>query len=111
MIFRITGPLFELVSIDGAVVASGELRCYHGHWTLRAGYVKPTYRGLGYQRQLIRARITSAVEHGAKRVLVWVNPRNSYSLNNLIAEDFRFMARPMRTFDGAPHVALERITS
>ncbi len=107
MILFHNNTLFELR--DGTMtVASGELRCYHGHWTLRAGWVHPLYRGQGFQRDLIRARVTKAASNGAKRVLAWVKPTNSYSLNNLVAEGFRFMPRPMRTFDGVKHVALER---
>lgn len=110
MTLLITGPLYEL--LDGPIVAaSGELRCYHGHWTLRAGYVVPRYRGQGLQRRLIRARVDHVIAKGGKRVLAWVNPTNSYSLNNLVAEGFRFIKRPMRTFDGAKHVALERTLS
>lgn len=100
------GAVFQLV--DGIVpLASGELRCYRGHWTLRNGWVSPRHRGNGYQRRLIRARVRYARTLGAKRVRVWVLPTNAYSLNNLVAEGFRFARSRPRQFDGRAHVALE----
>lgn len=99
------GTTFRLM--DGSrVAASGVLRCYHGHWTLREGHVAPAYRGRGFQRRLIRARVHSAASRGAERVLVWVNPTNHRSLNNLVAEGFRFMGPTQRMFEGKRHVGL-----
>lgn len=100
------GAVFQLV--NGIVpLASGELRCCRGHWTLRNGWVSPLHRGNGYQRRLIRARVRYACQLGAKRVRVWVRPTNAYSLNNLVAEGFRFVRSQPRQFDGRAHVALE----
>ena len=88
-------------------VASGELRCYHGHWTLREGHVLPKWRGQGFQRILIRARLDQARLNGAKRVLAWTRPTNSYSLNNLVAEGFRFIPGRVRRFDGVEYMGLQ----
>ncbi len=96
---------------EGKIIARGDLCCYHGTWTLRRAYVLPAYRGRGLQRTLIAKRVWYAQSHEARRVVAWVNPRNAYSLNNLVSCGFRFVKRPMRTFDGVKHVMLERVLS
>ncbi len=103
-----TGPLFTIR--DGLrIVASGEIRCSHGIWTLREGWVVPSHRGRGLQRRLIRARLHYARRKGARRVVAWVLARNCYSLNNLVEVGFRFTRRCHRVFDGAKHLNLEYV--
>lgn len=101
------GPFFAMNVYAEGTVASGEVHCYHGTWTLRKGWVAPKWRGHGFQRMLIKQRLEYAQKHGAKRVRTWVLPTNSYSLNNLVAEGFRFIHRKARVFDGKTHVGLE----
>lgn len=100
------GQVFQLV--DGFLpLATGELYCCRGNWTLRGGWVRPGHRGRGYQRRLIRARVRHARKLGAKRVRAWVRPANVYSLNNLVAEGFRFVPGRPRRYHGRAHVGLE----
>ncbi len=101
-----TGPRFE-IRHESKLAASGEIRRYHGSWTLREGYVKPAFRGRGLQRRLIRARLRYAKDRGALSVVVWVEGRNSYSLNNLVEEGFRFTRRCQRAFGGIKYLNLE----
>lgn len=93
--------------VGKAIIAAAELHCYGGVWTLRKCRVAEAYRGRGLQRRLIRERVWAAYRKGAKQVRAWVDPRNSYSLNNLVAEGFRFLPQAPRVFDGVEHVALE----
>ncbi len=97
------------ITRDGQTAARGDLRCYHGTWTLRNGWVAPAYRGQGFQRRLIMDRLSYARTARARRVIAWVDPRNAYSLNNLVVCGFRFLKRPMRAFDGVKHVMLEHV--
>ena len=99
------GKVFKI--IDGDVIAaSGEIHCYHGYWTLLSGFVSPEYRGRGFHRRLIRARVKEVFKRGGTRVRAWVDTKNAYCLNNLIEEGFRFIKIKKRKFSGVYHVCL-----
>lgn len=89
-------------------VAFAGLACYRGNWCLRACVVHPKYRGKGFQRALIQSRFDFLTAREANHVNVWVNPENTYSLNNLIEEGFRFVAGKPRDFKGKTHVKLRK---
>lgn len=83
----------------GSPVAFAGIACYRGSWCLRVCVVAKRHRGLGIQRALIRDRI-QFIQHKAKYLNAWVSPKNTYSLNNLIAEGFIFVKEPSKVFHG-----------
>ncbi len=98
------------VAYDGdKPVAYSGLACYHGYWCLRVCVVHPAYRGRGLQRQLIRARFRFLRAKRIPHVNVWVALTNTYSLNNLVAEGFRFLPEKPRPYAGVDHVKLRAI--
>lgn len=56
-------------------------------------FVDPDYRGLGMQRYLLQARDEIAVQLGAKYALVTVDPKNEFSLRNILSQGFEIIAR------------------
>lgn len=98
------------VAYDGDLpVAFSGLACYHGHWCFRICVVHPSYQGRGIQRQLIRARFRFLRAKDAHHVNVWAAPSNTYSLNNLVSEGFRFVREKPRAFNGVSHIKLRKI--
>jgi GNAT superfamily N-acetyltransferase len=95
--------------LERPVAGFGGLVCYRGYWCLRTCVVIPQWRGGGTQRRLIRARLRFLVKKGAKHVNVWAKPENVWSLNNLVAEGFRFVPEKPREFNGAMHVKLRKM--
>ncbi len=69
--------------------AVGAVRCYMGHWYLRAFVVKPEYRGQGLQRLLIRECLEYLSEK-TDTARISVFPDNFYSIRNIEAEGFEF---------------------
>ena len=51
--------------------------------------VRPSHRGLGLQRKLVRCRVAKAEKLGASRVISYTSSDNADSANNLIACGFR----------------------
>ncbi|HKC05006.1 MAG TPA: GNAT family N-acetyltransferase [Patescibacteria group bacterium] len=65
------------------------VRCYMGHWYLRALVVKPEYRGRGLQRALMNESLDYLSEKtDVARVSVF--PDNFYSIRNIEAVGFKF---------------------
>lgn len=56
-------------------------------------FVDPDYRGMGLQRCLLQIRNEIALQLGAKYALVTVDPKNEYSLNNILSQGFEIIAR------------------
>lgn len=56
-------------------------------------FVDPDYRGLGLQKYLLDAREEIARQLGAKYALVTVDPKNEFSLNNILSRGFEIIAR------------------
>lgn len=99
-----------LLFVGAELAATAEIHRYDDTWTMRKDRVEPKFRGRGFQRELIRQRVSYVQSiPGAESVVAWVNPANSHSLKNYFAEGFRFAARDPREFDGILHGALERI--
>lgn len=94
---------------EDKIVAYAGLSCYYGFWALRGCVVHPKYRGMGLQRKLIKKRIEFLKQKGSRHVNVWVNPENSYSMNNVIAEGFKFVNEPAKKYHGKSHVKLRKI--
>lgn len=56
-------------------------------------FVDPNYRGLGMQKHLLQARDDIARQLGVKYALVTVDPKNEYSLRNILSQGFEIYAR------------------
>lgn len=105
--FNFFGPELSFVyTINEGIVAFGCLAFYDGVWTLRNCVVHPAYRGRGIQVELIKERVGYARQHGAREVVIWVEPHNARSLNNLVKCGFRFREEPLKVFHGKQHVKL-----
>lgn len=59
--------------------------------SIDTSFVSPKHRGHGLQQKLIRKRMETAREFGAKEVLSTVDPENKYSLRNLEACGLRII--------------------
>jgi hypothetical protein len=55
---------------------------------LTNGEVHPTYRGLGYQRQLITYRVKFNLNHNIYNIQALVKEDNEYSIKNLLCSGF-----------------------
>jgi GNAT superfamily N-acetyltransferase len=105
--FNFFGPeLIFVYTINGGIVAFGCLACYDGVWALRNCVVHPAYRGRGIQVHLIKKRVEYARNQGAREVVVWVEPHNAGSLNNLVKCGFRHREEPLKVFHGKQHIKL-----
>lgn len=92
------------VAYDGEEpVAFSGLACYHGFWCLRICVVSPEHRGNGLQKKMIKRRIAWVKERGGKWVNVWVNPANTYSLNNILSCGFTKQPEKDKLFGGKIH--------
>ena len=56
-------------------------------------FVDPDYRGLGLQKCLLQIRNEIALQLGAKYALVTVDPKNEFSLNNILSQGFEILTR------------------
>lgn len=74
------------------LMAVGAVRCYMGHWYLRAFVVKPKYRGRGLQRKIMRESLKYLAD---KTDTAWVSvfPNNFHSIRNIEAVGFKFEKR------------------
>ena len=80
-----------VVEEDNQIVAFAVLGQPHGYWWLRNCIVDKPYRGKGYQRSLIDARLRYVKERDGKRVCVSIDHKNVWSLNNAISSGFKFV--------------------
>ena len=69
--------------------AVGAVRCYMGHWYLRAFVVKPEYRGQGLQKQLIEECL-DFLSDKTDTARISVFPDNVHSIRNIEATGFEF---------------------
>lgn len=85
-----TSGLIYFGDFDGTnLKAVGAVRCYMGHWYLRAFVVKPEYRGQGLQRQLMNECLDYLSDKtDVARVSVF--PKNIYSIRNIESVGFEF---------------------
>lgn len=86
-----TSGLIYFGSLDDQenLKAVGAVRCYMGHWYLRAFVVKPEYRGQGLQKALMN----ECLDYLSKKTdtaRVSVLPENIYSIRNIEAVGFEF---------------------
>ena len=58
------------------------------------------------QKRLISARLDNAMSLGAKEVIVWVEPGNLFSINNLVESGFVWRDVPIYQLYGRPHISL-----
>ena len=98
--------LIFVYTINEGIIAFGCLACYNGVWTLRNCVVHPAYRGRGIQVHLIKERVKYGCKQGDMEVVVWVEPHNARSLNNLVKCGFRFREEPLKVFHGKQHIKL-----
>jgi ribosomal protein S18 acetylase RimI-like enzyme len=91
------------------LMAVGAVRCYMGHWYLRAFVVKPEYRGRGLQRKLMRESLKYLSE---KTDIAWVSvfPDNIHSIRNIEAVGFKF-ERKKKLEDGNTIVIYKKALS
>lgn len=101
--------IFAIETPDKNVAAFAGLACYRGSWCLRVCVVHPKYRGQGLQQKLIRARVDFLQSKKVNKANVWVRPENTYSLNNLIEQGFRFVKEAPKIFNNNTHIKLRKI--
>lgn len=80
---------FGSVSEEQVLKAVGGVRCYMGSWYLRGCVVKPEFRGMGLQQELIYERL-AYLSQRTDTARVSVFPENKYSRRNIEATGFRF---------------------
>lgn len=98
-----------LATIDNKkIIGFAGIACYYGHWCLRSCVIDKKHRGNSLQKFLINRRIDYLKCIGKNNCNAWVNPKNIYSLNNLIEEGFRFVKQPSRIFNGKEHLKLSK---
>jgi GNAT superfamily N-acetyltransferase len=80
------------VDVDGEwrVAGWGCVKCQRGNWYLGLTYVKESYRGNGFQRELIKERIQWCRSYGVKTLRCGVKPDNTISRKNVLAMGFEF---------------------
>jgi ribosomal protein S18 acetylase RimI-like enzyme len=78
--------------VDDKLQAIGALKCYYGYWYLRAGFVKPEFRGNGLQYKLILERLDYL-----KDKTMWANCKievnNSHSIDNFVKAGFIYVRK------------------
>jgi ribosomal protein S18 acetylase RimI-like enzyme len=82
------GPNFWVVGFAGLYVGTGNVAHF-----CRAG-VDPKWRGMGFHRELIRARIAWCRRKGIKRIQTYAAPDNLRSIRNL--KDYGFKSRAIQ---------------
>jgi GNAT superfamily N-acetyltransferase len=67
-----------------------------GHWVFRQCVVDRKWRGNGFQRLLIEARLDYIKSKGGRKVTVGIDPKNTKSLNNILSYGFKFVNGGMK---------------
>jgi GNAT superfamily N-acetyltransferase len=88
-----------VVFVGEEIVAYAVANNPYGYWVFRNCVVDRKYRGNGFQRLLIEARIDYIKERGGDKVSVGIDPKNTKSLNNMLSYGFKFAKGGMKHND------------
>lgn len=69
--------------------------------------IKKEYRGSKLQQQCLEYIEKKALELGTKQIIATVHPKNIWSLNNFIDENYKIIAK--KTIHGGPRYILQKI--
>lgn len=84
------GQTFFAIIKNDVLQAVASYRAYQGgHFYLRGCVVKEEFWGKGFQRKLIRERVTHLSEK-TNIIRVSIYPWNTHSIDNVLKEGFRF---------------------
>ncbi|PJC45439.1 hypothetical protein CO037_01500 [Candidatus Pacearchaeota archaeon CG_4_9_14_0_2_um_filter_30_8] len=88
------------------LVAFATCNNYYGYWFLRNCVVHKDYRGKGIQKKLTKSRLDFLKDLNAKEVQVCVDPKNVYSLENILKSGFEIKGK--KFIEGKEHLKLKK---